>query len=309
MHARFRARSARALTAGPVCPIDAGSPAAGQGARQDCRASGAARAAWACALASLAPFAAWADEPSAWPGSRACVGLEATTLSPWADKFRDIGRACALDGLGRGEAPTQARAPQPDAPHLSLDLRRAELPGWRAPIGIEPEPSASPPDAGRTTLLPTNSPAARAVALAPLVDATARRHDIDPLLLHAIAYVESRHRSDALSPAGAVGLMQVMPGTAGRFGVRDARHLRHAGTSLEVGAGYLKWLQRRFQNRLPLVVAAYNAGEGAVERYGHRVPPYPETQAYVRRVLLEYERLRAAAAARSAAASSSQGAL
>lgn len=136
----------------------------------------------------------------------------------------------------------------------------------------------------------------RIVALVPVMDEAARRHDIDPLLLHAIAHVESRHRARAVSHAGARGVMQVMPATARRFGVDQVEALHDAATNVEVSAAYLKRLQRRFGNDLVLVLAAYNAGEGAVERHGRRIPPYRETQAYVRGVLAEYERLRRAVA-------------
>jgi lysozyme len=129
------------------------------------------------------------------------------------------------------------------------------------------------------------------VVLAPLIDYVARVHNIDPLLLHAIARVESRHQPGAVSPAGAHGLMQVIVPTAQQFGVGNARELHDPLTNLYVSALYLKKVQARFGNDLPLVLAAYNAGEGAVERYGWRVPPYRETQDYVRKVLAEYSLL------------------
>lgn len=134
--------------------------------------------------------------------------------------------------------------------------------------------------------------ASRAIEMSPQVSEVARAYRIDPLLLHAIAYVESRHNPKAVSHAGAIGMMQVMPATARRFGV-DAPHsqLRDPKTSLEVSSAYLKFLQDRFDNDLTLVVAAYNAGEGAVEKHGRRVPPYKETQAYVRDVLAHYRML------------------
>ena len=128
--------------------------------------------------------------------------------------------------------------------------------------------------------------------LAPLVDHAAREHDIDPLLLHSIARVESRHQPDAVSPAGARGLMQVILPTARRFGVEGADQLHDPQTNLQVSARYLKTLQQRFGNDLELVLAAYNAGEGAVEKHGRRIPPYRETQEYVRKVLAEYAVLR-----------------
>lgn len=135
----------------------------------------------------------------------------------------------------------------------------------------------------------------RALALAPQVDAVARRHDIDPLLLHAVAHVESRYNSQAVSSAGARGVMQVMPATAARFGVERASALHDAPTNLDVSAAYLKNLQGRFGTNLPLVLAAYNAGEGAVERHGRRIPPYAETQSYVKQVLAQYRLLTHAA--------------
>lgn len=134
---------------------------------------------------------------------------------------------------------------------------------------------------------------ARIRALAPLMASVARRHDIDPLLLHAVAHIESRHQSQAISPAGARGLMQVMPATGRGLGVTEAEHaLLTPQTNLEASAKYLKQLQARFGNDLRLVLAAYNAGEGAVERHGRRVPPFAETQAYVRNVMAVYAELR-----------------
>lgn len=139
-------------------------------------------------------------------------------------------------------------------------------------------------------------------ALAPQVDEVARRNEIDPLLLHALIHVESRHRIDAVSPAGARGPMQLMPQTAARFGVHAPAHLHEASFNLAAGAAYLKMLQGEFGGDLDLALAAYNAGEGAVRRHGGRIPPYPETQAYVRDVRAMYRRLQAEREAGSIAA-------
>lgn len=150
-------------------------------------------------------------------------------------------------------------------------------------------------DPGSTATRPLNAGQRRVLALAPSVFAVARSYDIDPLLLHAIAHVESRHNPQARSAAGALGILQVMPATARRFGVEDASGaLYDPAVNLEVGAAYLKSLQARFGNDLELVLAAYNAGENAVERHGRSVPPYAETREYVRQVLAEYGTLRAA---------------
>ena len=150
---------------------------------------------------------------------------------------------------------------------------------------------------------PFNDAQQRALALAPRMLAVARAYDIDPLLLHAIAHVESRHNPQARSSAGALGVLQVMPDTARRFGIGEPRSaLVDPAVNIEVGAAYLKSLQARFGNDLTLVLAAYNAGEAAVERHGRSVPPYPETRDYVRQVLAEYRLLRSALAQAQASA-------
>ncbi|MBV7256959.1 lytic transglycosylase domain-containing protein [Pacificimonas sp. WHA3] len=130
-----------------------------------------------------------------------------------------------------------------------------------------------------------------------LVERVAGEKLIDPLLVEAMIHVESRARPGAISHKGARGLMQVMPATARGLGFAgDDSELHDPFTSVELGTAYLRVLHKRFGNDLPLVVAAYNAGEGAVEKYGRQIPPYRETQGYVRDVLARYEALRAAAA-------------
>jgi soluble lytic murein transglycosylase-like protein len=115
-------------------------------------------------------------------------------------------------------------------------------------------------------------------------------YNLDPELLEAIAAVESRGNPDAVSPAGAEGLMQLMPATAQRFGVADP----FDPVDNALGAArFLDYLRRWQQARsgpamgLPEFLAAYNAGEGAVDKY-QGIPPYPETREYVRRVLMAY---------------------
>jgi hypothetical protein len=126
-------------------------------------------------------------------------------------------------------------------------------------------------------------PTAQARRWTPLINAMARREGLDPALAHAVIAAESAYRPTARSPKGAVGLMQLMPATAERFGVPRAQ--RHdPAANLRAGLRYLKWLIATFDGDLRLVLAGYHAGEGAVQKYGNRVPPYPETQTYVRRV-------------------------
>lgn len=127
----------------------------------------------------------------------------------------------------------------------------------------------------------------RRQALDPLVQRIARSHGMDAALLKAIIEVESGFNARALSPKGAVGLMQVMPATAARYGRFD---LYSPEQNVDVGARYLRDLLKLFDGNVRLAVAAYNAGENAVIRHGRRVPPYQETIKYVPMVLERYQR-------------------
>jgi len=148
-------------------------------------------------------------------------------------------------------------------------------------------PNSSLPDQMRAIIKFTDSsklsaqPYARDIALA----ASAAR--LDPALVHAVIYVESRYQQHAVSPKGAIGLMQVLPDTAARYGVKDPS--RSAEVNLKAGTLYLRDLLQMFDNRLDLALAAYNAGEGAVMRYSRNIPPYRETQMYVKSVLAKYQ--------------------
>jgi soluble lytic murein transglycosylase-like protein len=112
-----------------------------------------------------------------------------------------------------------------------------------------------------------------------VVDEIAAQYGVDPLLVHAVIYCESAYNRLAVSPKGAEGLMQLIPDTARRMGVRNSFDSRQ---NIEGGIKYLAELQARFSD-LRLVLAAYNAGEAAVDRYGG-IPPYAETQEYVYKV-------------------------
>jgi soluble lytic murein transglycosylase-like protein len=117
----------------------------------------------------------------------------------------------------------------------------------------------------------------------------AERHRVDGLLVAAIVETESGFVSNRVSPRGAVGLMQVLPSTAGEYGeAGEVKDLLDPRTNLDVGSRYLGRLIENFGGDLELAVAAYNAGPGAVERYGG-VPPYTETKDYVKRVLTLYD--------------------
>jgi soluble lytic murein transglycosylase-like protein len=121
--------------------------------------------------------------------------------------------------------------------------------------------------------------------------AAAEETRVDPALIHAVISVESGYNPSARSSAGAVGLMQLMPGTAKRYGVKNRLDPEQ---NIHGGARYLRDLQVMFDDNLQLVLAAYNAGEQAVMKYGRRIPPYRETAAYVPRVLQLYRKYRPA---------------
>lgn len=211
-----------------------------------------------------------------------------------AAKFSLIERHCG--GIARQEpAAAPPRAAQLDLYATGYRSGSLSVPARvDAPRTLPAAPALAPAPAPRSV----RAGAGRILALAPTLHAAAQRHDIDPLLLHAIAHVESRHNAAAVSPAGARGVMQVMPATARRFGVADPqRELMEPSRNVDVSAALLKTLQARFGNDLSLVLAAYNAGEGAVQRHGNRVPNYPETRDYVKQVLRAYEALRSAVVA------------
>lgn len=117
-----------------------------------------------------------------------------------------------------------------------------------------------------------------------LINDAARRYRLEPRLLMAVAQVESRHRADARSSKGALGIMQIMPGTGARYGVTQTQNLFSPEVNIDVGARYLSDLLDMF-GRVDLALAAYNAGEGAVQRYGYRIPPFAETRNYVRQIM------------------------
>ena len=122
----------------------------------------------------------------------------------------------------------------------------------------------------------------------PLINRTAIRFRMDKALIHAVVQAESDYDPRAVSNKGAVGLMQLMPATARRYGVTDRRD---PAQNLAGGIRYLRDLMYQFR-KVSLALAAYNAGAGAVKKYGNKIPPYPETRHYIRKVIRFYKQLR-----------------
>jgi len=123
---------------------------------------------------------------------------------------------------------------------------------------------------------------------APIIAKAAAKYQVDEKLLHAVIQTESAYDVKAVSSAGAVGLMQLMPATAKRYGVSNRNN---AVENIDGGTHYIKDLFKMFDSNLDLVLASYNAGEGAVKKYNNAIPPYPETQHYVKKVLGLYRKL------------------
>jgi soluble lytic murein transglycosylase-like protein len=151
-------------------------------------------------------------------------------------------------------------------------------------------PSAPAPVAAvaSTSILPAATPESlRVEKLKPMIQKVAQETSMSPQLLHAVVAVESAYDAKAVSRKGAQGLMQLMPQTAQRFGVRNALDPLE---NLRGGALYLKWLLQYFDGDLKLALAGYNAGESEVVRAGYRIPPIKETRDYVPKVLARLNR-------------------
>jgi soluble lytic murein transglycosylase-like protein len=133
-------------------------------------------------------------------------------------------------------------------------------------------------------IIPADVPTSGNAEMDHIIFRAGERQGVDPRFIHAVIWQESKYNPDAHSRAGAVGLMQLMPGTAKRFGCKD---LTNVTSNVEAGTRYLSWLLRRFDGDVPLTLAGYNAGEGAVDKY-NGVPPYSQTQQYVRNIIGRY---------------------
>jgi soluble lytic murein transglycosylase-like protein len=200
-------------------------------------------------------------------------------------------------------APVKIAAPLFAALALFAGTAHADIYRYVSPEGTTVFTDRPPVGQAYQTIVkdPVAPRPARAVAMAPQRSASygpasraryashiqmaAKLNNLDPALLHAVISAESGYNPFARSPKGAVGLMQLMPDTATRYNVSNRLDPQQ---NILGGARYLRDLLAMFNNDVRLAVAAYNAGEKAVVKYGNRVPPYPETVAYVPRVLNYY---------------------
>jgi soluble lytic murein transglycosylase-like protein len=240
----------------------------------------------------------------------ALLALPATQSARAQDSARAaLSNFDLVDGV-RVPEPAPAIAPAPARKTRMTALHRAELERSRAALKANvPAPAATSATAAASPLeVSPNAPAVSPslagyttgdASVDRFIVASGTRHGVDPVLLYAIMHRESSFKKRALSHKGARGLMQLMPGTAARFGVRD---IFDPQQNVEGGARYMRFLLDRFDGDVRLALAGYNAGEGAVDKYGRRVPPYRETQEYVRRISERYSLMRDPDAARRAPA-------
>src|SRR5256885_4189729 len=138
--------------------------------------------------------------------------------------------------------------------------------------------------ATQTQTIPSDIPKSGDCDLDWIIFRAGEREGVDPRFIHAVIKQESRYHPNALSPVGARGLMQLMPATAKRFGNTDPNDKT---SNVEAGTKYLAWLLKRFNGDVSLALAGYNAGEGAVDKY-KGVPPYKETENYVKKIVANY---------------------
>ncbi|HUS08841.1 MAG TPA: lytic transglycosylase domain-containing protein [Pyrinomonadaceae bacterium] len=138
--------------------------------------------------------------------------------------------------------------------------------------------------ASQIETIPTDIPLSGDCDLDWIIYRTGKSAGVDPRFIHAVIKQESKYDPKAVSHVGAEGLMQMMPATAKRFGLKDPFDPK---ANVEAGTKYLKWLLKRFDGDVSLALAGYNAGEGSVDKY-KGVPPYDETQNYVKKIVKTY---------------------
>ncbi|MEA2237478.1 MAG: hypothetical protein QOC81_2202 [Thermoanaerobaculia bacterium] len=184
-------------------------------------------------------------------------------------------------------AATRVRQPASAVVSTPQSFALVERPDLLPPAPLPPPAAPPPPPA---FALPAAIARRDPLHYASVIEAAAIRHGLSPLLIAAVTRVESDFDPLDVSNKGARGLMQVMPETGARFGV-TADRLFDPAPNIAAGSAYLAWLLNRYRGDLDLALAGYNAGEGAVDQYGG-IPPYRETQNYVRRVRKELAAMR-----------------
>jgi len=168
-------------------------------------------------------------------------------------------------------------------PEGVMEVPAAQVEGFEFEADPPPPPPPPPPPAPVIAAAPAPAAPPRKLTPKELVDQAAARAGLPKAIVHSVAKAESAYRTDALSKKGAIGIMQLMPGTASQLNADP----RNPEQNVDAGARYLRELLQRYDGDVAKALAAYNAGPGAVDKY-KGVPPYAETQTYVDRVLRDY---------------------
>lgn len=198
-----------------------------------------------------------------------------------------ISQLIALLSLGAAFVPPAAADIYVNKNDEAEEIRISNMSSTEGDRVLISEPSPLPEN---TLLAPALAaePVTGGTPFAAAVSAAAQEAALDPALLHAVIAAESGHNPRAVSPRGAQGLMQLMPATSRRFGLSDPYD---PVQNIRAGASYLRELKAMFKGDLSLMLAAYNAGPGAVMRFGSRIPPFEETRRYVPKVMQLYSKL------------------
>lgn len=168
------------------------------------------------------------------------------------------------------------------------DKYRLQMKGGTAEVAVEDVVTIEPEE----IFEPLPEPLSPTTPYHDIIRAAAEQYGVDADLIHCVIAVESNFNPKAISPRNARGLMQLLPSTATRMGVKNIFDPKE---NVDGGTRYLRDMLSRYHNDVTLALAAYNAGPEKVQRYGNRVPPFVETQNYIRRIALGYAKIKAAA--------------
>lgn len=272
----------------------------------------------AAVQAPAAPQVAVASRPAAAEAPKPAAADSPKPAAPPGEPARPAPAPASAQAPSTNPNPTPAPAPAATktetpapAPNPAPAAPPAPAPVAKTTTAPTPPPAPNPNDEverlrkAADLMVRVNS--ALGVPQSPygqIIYDIAIRHSINPHLVAALIHVESSFNARAVSPKGAYGLMQLLPETARRFGLNKKKDLLDPKKNLEAGVKYLKWLTNRFGGDAEKILAAYNAGEGAVQRFGG-IPPYQETQNYVQKIfgLLGFSSLAPAPASQPATGS------
>ena len=210
--------------------------------------------------------------------------VKAVSAKTEIDQIKTTVKTPAADFSAEAQKPQTVAAQKPE---VSESVKKPELPEAAKPRVVEATNNPGLP------VLPAKNSSLGGLSTGNAsvdgyIEQYSVLYDVDPLLIYAQMNQESAFNARATSSKGASGFMQLMPDTARRFGVKNIYNTKQ---NIQAGVKYMRWLLDKFGGDTRLALAGYNAGEGAVLKYGNKIPPYRETQNYVNRIMNHYETL------------------